>query len=61
MTNRPDVDNISKAVIDCMTKCGFWEDDSQLALKLAKFRSQNPRIEIGIDVFVVDALKEKST
>ena len=61
MTNRPDVDNISKAVIDCMTKCGFWEDDSQLSLRLAKFRSQNPRIEIGIDIFVVDALKEKST
>lgn len=54
MTSRPDVDNISKAMIDCMTKCGYWEDDSQLNLSLAKFRSPNPHINVSIRVNLVD-------
>lgn len=58
MTSRPDVDNISKAVIDCMTKCGYWEDDSQLSLRLVKFRCPTPRIEVGIEVWTLDIHKE---
>jgi Holliday junction resolvase RusA-like endonuclease len=26
----PDVDNLAKAVMDCMTRLGFWRDDSQV-------------------------------
>lgn len=49
MTQRPDVDNISKAVIDVMTKCGFFVDDSQISeLVLRKFRAVNPCIVISI-------------
>lgn len=59
MTSRPDVDNISKAMIDCMTKCGYWEDDSQLNLSLDKFRSPQPHIHVGIKVKVVDYRKER--
>ena len=28
---KPDVDNLAKTFIDCMTKCGFWKDDSAVA------------------------------
>lgn len=30
-TTRPDADNFCKALIDQMTKVGFWLDDSQIA------------------------------
>lgn len=30
-TTRPDVDNFCKALVDQMTKVGFWNDDSQVA------------------------------
>ena len=30
-TTRPDADNFCKALIDQMTKCGYWNDDSQVA------------------------------
>ena len=36
-TSKPDVDNVAKLLIDCMTRCGFWVDDSQVViLRLAK-------------------------
>ena len=28
---RPDVDNLLKLPIDCMTRLGYWNDDSQIA------------------------------
>ena len=49
MTQRPDVDNLSKSLIDCMTKCGFWEDDSMVNTFMKKFRSPNPCIFITIE------------
>lgn len=30
---RPDLDNMEKLLLDCMTQAGFWEDDSQIAVK----------------------------
>ena len=27
---RPDTDNLEKLLKDCMTKCGFWNDDAQV-------------------------------
>lgn len=29
-TTRPDADNFCKALIDQMTKCGYWNDDAQI-------------------------------
>jgi Holliday junction resolvase RusA-like endonuclease len=29
---RPDVDNLCKLLFDCMTRIGFWTDDSQIAI-----------------------------
>ena len=27
---RPDTDNLQKMLKDCMTRCGFWNDDAQV-------------------------------
>jgi Holliday junction resolvase RusA-like endonuclease len=44
-TTRPDVDNMAKAVIDCLTKTRVLADDAQITnLSLSKFH--NPRSEI---------------
>lgn len=29
-TKNPDIDNCLKHLFDCMTRCGFWLDDSQI-------------------------------
>ena len=31
---KPDTDNLQKLLKDCMTKCGFWKDDAQVALEI---------------------------
>ena len=28
---KPDTDNMEKLLKDCLTKCGFWKDDAQVA------------------------------
>lgn len=28
---KPDIDNLAKAVLDVLTQCGYWRDDSQIA------------------------------
>ena len=46
---RPDTDNLQKLLKDCMTECGFWEDDAQVAFEVAeKLYSDEPRLEICI-------------
>lgn len=30
-TSKPDCDNLVKLLLDCMTRLGFWEDDSQIS------------------------------
>lgn len=46
---RPDTDNMIKLLKDCMTKCGFWHDDSQVFDdRPIKRWSLNPNIEIWI-------------
>lgn len=32
MTNKPDVDNLAKAVMDALTDVGMWGDDSQIII-----------------------------
>lgn len=31
---KPDTDNLVKMLKDCMTQCGFWKDDAQVAVEL---------------------------
>ena len=48
---RPDTDNLQKLLKDCMTKCGYWNDDAQVVCELVrKCWSDEPTgIEIEID------------
>ena len=47
---RPDCDNLAKGLNDCMTRLGFWLDDSQVyELKFTKLYGSNPRIEIELE------------
>lgn len=49
-TTRPDVDNIIKELIDAMTACRFWQDDSQVArLEVAKIYGRNGAIDIEVE------------
>lgn len=39
-STRPDLDNLSKLILDAMTKAGYWHDDAQVAdLHVKKFTS----------------------
>ena len=46
---RPDIDNLCKMLFDCMTRVGFWNDDSQItSLSFKKGWGDNPGIGIEI-------------
>lgn len=47
---KPDLDNLSKMLLDVMTKLHFWKDDSLIVgLVLEKFWAATPGIYISID------------
>ncbi len=47
---KPDTDNLQKLLKDCMTRCGFWKDDAQVASELCeKFWADIPGIYIRIE------------
>lgn len=50
-TSRPDIDNLNKLLLDCMTRSAFWIDDSQIVqLECSKSWSvDNPGITIVIE------------
>jgi len=35
---KPDTDNLQKLLKDCMTRCGFWKDDAQVAREIVEKR-----------------------
>lgn len=48
-TTKPDTDNLQKALLDCMTRLGFWKDDAQVCSQIVeKFWSDVP----GVFVFI---------
>lgn len=48
-TSVPDLDNIAKPFIDCMTRKGFWMDDSQIVkLKLEKWYGSSPLVIVEL-------------
>ncbi len=51
-TNKPDLDNLTKLVLDSLENCGFFRNDSQIASIVAdKYYcelSEEPRTEINI-------------
>ena len=47
---KPDTDNLQKLLKDCMTDCGFWEDDALVASEIVeKFWAKIPGIYIRIE------------
>jgi Holliday junction resolvase RusA-like endonuclease len=47
---RPDLDNLSKMILDAIGKAGVWRDDGQVAsLTLQKFWSAEPGVYIQIE------------
>jgi len=49
-TTRPDVDNLCKILFDCMTRLGYWADDSLIAdLRFRKGWGDRPGIGIEIE------------
>ena len=51
MTQRPDADNISKALVDRMTANRFWDDDSMVNFRFRKYRWKKPHIKVKIEVW----------
>ena len=53
---KPDTDNLQKLFKDCMTHCGFWKDDAQVASELTeKFWADVPGIYVEIYALEVDS------
>lgn len=49
-TEKPDTDNLQKMLKDCMTLCGFWQDDSLVASEICeKFWGEPSGIYIRIE------------
>lgn len=47
-TTKPDTDNLQKLLKDCMTLCGYWRDDAQVASEIIeKFWAEKPGIFIS--------------
>ena len=47
---KPDTDNLQKMLKDCMTLCGFWQDDALVASEICeKFWADKPGIYIKIE------------
>ncbi|MCQ2316354.1 MAG: RusA family crossover junction endodeoxyribonuclease [Bacteroidales bacterium] len=46
---RPDTDNMIKLLKDCLTHCGFWRDDAQVAVEMvAKVYHDRPGVYVEI-------------
>ena len=49
-TTKPDTDNLQKLLKDCMTECGYWDDDALVASEITeKFWGDIPGIYIRIE------------
>ncbi|MCM3413541.1 RusA family crossover junction endodeoxyribonuclease [Metabacillus litoralis] len=47
---KPDLDNLQKLLKDCMTSCGYWEDDALVVSEITeKFWAKIPGIYIKIE------------
>ena len=48
-TKKPDLDNLEKQLLDCMTRMRFWEDDRQVYCVIKqKLYSPSPRWEVQV-------------
>ena len=49
-TTKPDTDNLQKLLKDCMTRCGFWNDDAQVVREVTEKRWADEPSGIYIEV-----------
>lgn len=49
---RPDVDKLSRALLDACSKSILWRDDAQVVTKIARKRYENGALEVGARVVV---------
>lgn len=55
MTDKPDTENLNKALVDCMTALDFWADDAQVVSEIIeKFWANTPGIYIRVEVLKED-------
>lgn len=48
-TKKPDLDNLSKQLLDAMTRAGFWHDDRQVvSLRCSKIYAAVPGWEVAV-------------
>ena len=47
---KPDTDNLQKLLKDCMTRCGFWKDDAQVAREHIEKRWSDEPCGIYIEI-----------
>ena len=60
-TSRPDTDNLQKLLKDCMTKCGFWKDDAQVASEICeKFWADLPGLYIRVEELAADGRSQSA-
>lgn len=56
-TNKPDTDNLEKAILDALTDLGLWHDDSQVCdVSKSKIYGEHP----GALIIVTDAMPDLS-
>ena len=49
-TTKPDTDNLQKLLKDCMTRCGYWKDDAQVAREIVEKRWSDEPCGIYIEI-----------
>lgn len=56
-TTKPDFDNASKAIIDSMTRLGYWEDDAQIVqATITKMHGPKCGLYVSVDHFADEYL-----
>lgn len=56
---KPDTDNLQKMLKDCMTDCGYWEDDALVCREITeKFWADIPGIYIRVTEFAVEMIAD---
>lgn len=52
---RPDTDNLQKLLKDCMTRCGYWKDDAQVAREVVEKKWADEPCGIRIEIEGLEA------
>jgi len=50
-TKKPDVENVSKSILDALNEVAYYDDSQIVSLSVEKFRSVNPRAEVFIEEY----------